>query len=70
MKYKTKEDFISGFGIRKLGLVEYIKSLENQGLEDKKIQSTLIENEVVKSPRMLDANWKFYTEVRSEIGWI
>lgn len=70
MKYNTKEEFISGYGIRKLGLVEYIKSLENEGLEDRKIQSTLIENKVVKSPRMLDANWKFYMSVRNRIAWL
>jgi hypothetical protein len=70
MRFKTKEQFISGYGIRKLGLVEYIKSLENEGLEDIKIQSTLIENRVVKSPRMLDRNWKFYLSIRNQIAWI
>jgi|TARA_B100001971_G_C18051152_1_gene462942 hypothetical protein len=70
MEYKTKEQFIEHKGIRKLGLVEYIKGLERQGLSQLEVQAELLKNKVVKSPRMLDLDWRFYENVKNEIGWI
>ena len=70
MKIRTREQFISSFGIKDLGLVEYIKGLENKGLEDKKILSTLLENDVIKTPITLHKKWKFYNSVRNQVSWI
>ena len=70
MKYKTKEEFIAHKGIRRLGLVEYIKGLEYKGLGKEDVQAELLKNKVVKSPRMLDLDWRFYEDVKNRIGWI
>ena len=70
MKYKTKEQFIAHKGIRRLGLVEYIKGLEHKGLDKTEVQSELIKNKVVKSPRMLDLDYRFYEEVKDQVAWI
>ena len=70
MKYKTKEQFIAHKGIRRLGLVEYIKGLEHKGLDKTEVQSELIKNKAVKSPRMLDSDYRFYEEVKDEVAWI
>ena len=47
----TKDEFIKKNTIRKLGLVEYIKRLEKQGLSERDVQAELIKRKVVKSPR-------------------
>ena len=70
MKYKTKEEFIAHKGIRRLGLVEYIKSLEYKGLGKEDVQAELLKNKVVKSPRMLDLDYRFYEEVKDRVAWI
>ena len=44
MEYKTKEQFIQHKGIRKLGLVEYIKGLESKGLSQTEVQAELLKN--------------------------
>ncbi len=70
MKYKTKEDFIADIGIRKLGLVEYIANLELEGKTEHEIQGILLSNKVSKTPRTLDADWKFYKTIRPKVSWI
>ena len=70
MKYNTKEQFIAHKGIRRLGLVEYIKGLEYKGLAKEDVQAELIKNKVVKSPRMLDLDYRFYEEVKDQVFWI
>ena len=70
MKYRTKEQFITHKGIRRLGLVEYIKGLEHKGLTKEHVQAELIKNKVVKSPRMLDLDWRFYEGVKDQVVWI
>jgi len=70
MKYRTKEQFIAHKGIRRLGLVEYIKGLEHKGLTKEHVQAELIKNKVVKSPRMLDLDYRFYEEIKDEVAWI
>ena len=66
----TKDEFIKKNTIRKLGLVEYIKTLEKQGLSERDVQAELIKRKVVKLPRMLDLEWKFYQQYKNEISWI
>jgi len=50
--------------------VEYIKGLECKGLGKEDVQAELIKNKVVKSPRMLDLDYRFYEEVKDEVAWI
>jgi hypothetical protein len=66
----TKDEFISQNGIRKVGLIEYIKDLENQGFNKRQIQAKLIENNIVKSIYMLPIDYKFYDRVKDEINWV
>ena len=70
MIYKTKDEFIAHKGIRKVGLVEYIKDLENQGFNKRQIQAKLIENNIVKSIYMLPIDYNFYEEVKDKVKWI
>ena len=70
MDYTTKEQFIASKGLRRLGLGEYIKGLESKGLNKKEVQAELLVNDVVKSPRMLDLDYKFYEEVAPQIKWL
>ena len=70
MIYQTKEQFIKDKGIRKVGIVEYIRSLEQKGLKKEEIQAILLKNKVVKSPRMLDFDWRFYEQVSNSVKWI
>ena len=70
MEFKTKEQFIASKGIRRLGLVEYIRNLEVKGLTKKEVQAQLLVNDVVKSARMLDLDYKFYEEIKPQIKWI
>ena len=48
MTYKTKEDFIKDYTLGKLALVDYIRSLETKGLDEKNIQIELLKNDIVK----------------------
>ena len=69
MTYKTKEDFIKDYTLGKLALVDYIKSLETKGLNEKNIQIELLKNEIVKTPRTLVDSMRFYSSVKNSIGW-
>ena len=66
----TKDEFISQNGIRKVGMVEYIKDMDNKGLNKRQIQARLIENNIVKSIYMLPIDYKFYDRVKDEINWV
>ena len=44
--------------------------LESKGLSQTEVQAELLKNNVVKSPRMLDLDWRFYEDVKNRIGWI
>ena len=66
----TKDEFISQNGIRKVGMEEYIRDMENKGLNKRQIQARLIENNIVKSIYMLPIDYKFYDRVKDEINWV
>ena len=66
----TKDEFISQNGIRKVGMVEYIRDMENKGFNKRQIQAKLIENNIVKSIYMLPIDYKFYDRVKDEINWV
>ena len=70
MKYNTREDFIRDIGIRKLGLVDFIVQLEQDGKTEREIQAEMIRNNVSKTPRSLDTDWKFYQKIRPSVKWI
>lgn len=64
-----KKTFIQSEGLRRLALFEYISELENQGLNDIKIQAKLLEDRIVKSARVLNREWNFYNKVKTKVAW-
>ena len=65
----TKKEFIKSVGLRRFGLVEYIRDLESEGLSEKDIQVKLLKDEIVKSPRVLNDEWKTYEKVKQQVAW-
>ena len=69
MIFKTREQFISAHGTRRYGLVEYILGKANEGLDDLEIQAELLKSRVVKSPAMLNLDWKYWKDVKDKVQW-
>jgi len=70
MHYKNIETFVKEYGVRKSFFVDYFKKQEKQGKSKNEIQADAIRNEIVKSPLVLNRTYKFYENVKDEIGWI
>ena len=70
MTYKNIEPFVKEYGVRKSFFVDYFKKQEKQGKSKNEIQADAIRNEIVKSPLVLNRTYKFYENVKDEIGWI
>ena len=70
MTYKNIEPFVKEYGVRKSFFVDYFKKQEKQGKSKNEIQAEAIRNEIVKSPLVLNRTYKFYENVKDEIGWI
>ncbi len=64
-----KKQFIQSEGLRRLGIFEYISELEMKGMTEKKIQAKLLEDEIVKSARVLNKEWNFYTKIKPQVSW-
>ena len=65
----TKKEFIQSFGLRKTTLVDYIKELESMGKSKRQIQVELLADSIVKSPRVLNDEWRFFEKVKPQISW-
>ena len=70
MHYKNIEPFVKEYGVHKTFFVDYFMKQEKQGKSKTEIQADAIKNEIVKSPLVLNRNYKFYEIVKDEIGWI
>ena len=70
MHFKNIETFVKEYGVRKSFFVDYFKKQEKQGKSKNEIQADAIRNEIVKSPLVLNRTYKFYENVKDEIGWI
>ena len=70
MTYKRKEQFIREYGIRKYFFANHFKEAEIAGKSKNEIQADAIKEEIVKSPLVLNRTYKFYENVKDEIGWI
>ena len=70
MEYKNIEPFVKQYGVHKTFFVDYFKKQEKEGKSKNEIQADAIRNEIVKSPLMLNRTYKFYENVKDEIGWI
>ena len=66
----TKKEFIQSFGLRRTSLVDYIRELESKGKSKLEIQVELLADNIVKSPRVLNDEWKFFEKVKPQVTWI
>lgn len=69
MTYKTQAEFIQKNSTHKLAIVEYCHQHEGLGLSSTQIQAKLLIDNIVRSPRSLYDNWKFYDNNKNSIGW-
>ena len=70
MTYNNLESFVREYGVRKFFYCDYFKKQEQEGKSKKDIQVDIIRNELVKSPIVLNRAYKFYEDIKDEIGWI
>jgi hypothetical protein len=67
--FMTKKEFIQNHGLRRIGLINYISELETKGFKKRDIQVQLLADNIVKSPRVLNDEWKFFEKVKPQITW-
>ena len=70
MHYKNIEPFVKEYGVHKTFYVDWFMKREKEGKSKNEIQADAIRTEIVKSPLMLNRTYKFYENVKDEIGWI
>ena len=72
--FKSRIEFIRNNkpseGVRKVGLVEYIKELDNAGMTKNQIQRSMINDNVSSSVRMSEEDFRYYKKVKPTIGWM
>ena len=70
--YKSRMDFIrdNKKGIKKIGLIEYCKELENQGLDKNQIQQRMINDNATTSVSTCEVDFRYYSRVKPLIGWM
>ena len=66
----TKKEFIQSFGLRRTALVDFIKEQELKGKSKLEIQVELLADKIVKSPRVLNDEWKFFESVKPQVTWV
>ena len=66
----TRIEFAKSFGLKRTSLVDIIKELELKGKSKKDIQVQLLKDSIVKSPRVLSDEWRFFENVKQQVGWI
>ena len=70
MSYNTLESFVREYGVRKFFYCDYFKKQEQEGKLKNEIQADIIRNKLVKSPQVLNREYKFYEDVKDKIDWI
>ena len=70
MSYTNRVDFVKDYGRMKTNIMEKMKSLEEQGLDDTQIQVKLLEDKLVRGVRSLYDFTRLYKNVRNNIEWI
>ena len=72
MSYKDKLDFIRNepLGIKRIGRIEYIKTLENKGMSKRQIQSQMLLDNVSKSVNMIRKDYEDYVKVADKVEWV
>jgi hypothetical protein len=70
MSYTKRVDFVNDYGRMKTNIMEKMKSLEEQGLDDTQIQVKLLEDKLVRGVRSLYDFTRLYKNVRNNIEWV
>ena len=70
MSYTNRVDFVNDYGRMKTNIMEKMKSLEEQGLDDTQIQVKLLEDKLVRGVRSLYDFTLLYKNVRNNIEWV
>ena len=70
MSYTNRVDFVKDYGRMKTNIMEKMKSLEEEGLDDTQIQIKLLEDKLVRGVRSLYDFTRLYKNVRNNIEWV
>lgn len=70
MSYSKRVDFVKDFGRMKTNIIEKMKTLENQGLDETKITVHLIENKEVNGLRSLYDCKRLFDKVGDKVLWV
>ena len=70
MSYTNRVDFVKDYGRMKTNIMEKMKSLEEQGLDDTQIQVKLLEDKLVRGVRSLYDFTLLYKNVKNQVQWI
>jgi hypothetical protein len=70
MSYTKRVDFVNDYGRMKTNIMEKMKSLEEQGLDDTQIQVKLLEDKLVRGVRSLYDFTLLYKNVKNQVQWI
>lgn len=70
--YKSKSEFIKNTpkAIRKIGLIEYIHGLKNEGLGRREIEAKMLADNVSTSPKTIPHDYSIYEKHSEDIGWM
>jgi hypothetical protein len=70
MSYTNRVDFVRDYGRMKTNIMEKMKSMEEQGLDDTQIQVKLLEDKLVRGVRSLYDFTLLYKNVKNQVQWI
>jgi hypothetical protein len=70
MSYTNRVDFVRDYGRMRTNIMEKMKSMEEQGLDDTQIQVKLLEDKLVRGVRSLYDFTLLYKNVKNQVQWI
>ena len=70
MLYTNRVDFVNDYGRMKTNIVEKMKTMEKQGLDDTEISVKLLEDRLVRGIRSLYEFTRLYKNVRNNVEWV
>ena len=70
MSYENRVDFVKDFGRMKTNIIEKMKSLQKQGLDETSISVQLLENKEVSGLRSLYDCKRLFDKVCDKVLWV
>ncbi len=70
MSYVNRIDFVKDYGRMKTNIIEKMKTLEKQGLDDTSISVNLLENKEVSGLRSLYDCVRLFDKVSDKVLWV